>query len=62
MITLYRVYDHTTQTTLAQGIISHEQAQEILHFLKLESPNCELEIEAYTKYTVRGMGRDPDLH
>jgi hypothetical protein len=62
MITLYRIYDHTTQNTLANGISDYEQAYTILGFLKLEYPSDELEIETYTKYTVKGLGRDPDLH
>lgn len=62
MITLYRIYDHTEKNTLASGIPTLEQAHEVLHFLKLESPSNEIEIESYTKTSVRGLGRDPDLH
>ena len=62
MITLYRIYDHTTQNTLASGIPTLEQAHEVLHFLQQDAPGNAIEIESYTKYTVRGLGRDPDLH
>ena len=62
MITLYRIYDHTDQNTLASGIPTLEQAHEVLHFLKLEYPNNTIEIESYRKSSVRGLGRDPDLH
>lgn len=62
MITVYRIYDHTTQNTLANGISTLEQANEILHFCCLDAPNNEIEIETYTKSSVRGLGRDPDLH
>ena len=63
MITLYRIYDHTTQNTLANAIPSLEQANEVLHFLLLDTPTNELEIESYTQSPVRkGFGRDPDLH
>lgn len=62
MITLYRIYDHTDKNTLANGISDYEQAYVILGFLELEFPKNTLEIETYTKYTVKGLGRDPDLH
>ena len=62
MTNLYRIYDHTTQNTLANAIPSLEQAQEVLMFLQQDAPNNELEIEEYRKYTVKGLGRDPDLH
>jgi len=62
MITLYRIYDHTTMNILANGIGSLEQATEILYFCKQDEPNNEIEIETYTKSSVKGMGRDPDLH
>ena len=63
MITLYRIYDHTTQNTLANAIPSLEQANEVLHFLRLDTPTNELEIESYTQsHTRPGFGRDPDLH
>jgi hypothetical protein len=63
MQTLYRIYDHTTQNILANAIGSHEQAQEVLHFLRLDAPTHDIEIESYTQSSVKpGFGRDPDLH
>lgn len=63
MVTYYRVYDHTSQNTLASGISSLEQATEVLHFLQLEYPHNEIEIESYVRSSVKsGFGRDPDLH
>ena len=62
MITLYRIYDHTTQNILANGIGSLEQATEILFFCKQDEPTNDIEIETYTKPSVKGLGRDPDLH
>lgn len=63
MLTLYRIYDHTTKNTLANAIPSHTQAQEVLMFLQADAPTNELEIESYTQSTVKpGFGRDPDLH
>jgi hypothetical protein len=62
MITLYRIYDHTTQNILANAIPTLEQAHEVLHFLQQDAPGNELEIESYTKSSVKGLGRDPDLH
>ena len=62
MTNLYRIYDHTTQNTLANAIPTLVQAQEVLMFLQQDDPQNELEIEEYRKYTVKGLGRDPDLH
>ena len=62
MTNLYRIYDHTTQNTLANAIPTLVQAQEVLLFLQQDAPQNELEIEEYRKYTVKGLGRDPDLH
>lgn len=62
MTNLYRIYDHTTQNTLANAIPTLVQAQEVLMFLQQDAPQNELEIEEYRKYTVKGLGRDPDLH
>lgn len=60
--TLYRIYDHTDKNILANGL-DQEQAHQVLHFLKLEYPHNELEIESYTQSAIKpGLGRDPDLH
>jgi len=47
---------------LANGIGSLEQATEILYFCKQDEPDNDIEIETYTKSSVKGLGRDPDLH
>ena len=47
---------------LANGIGTLEQATEILFFCKQDAPGNEIEIEEYTRATVKGLGRDPDLH
>ena len=62
MLTVYRIYDHTDSETLADGIGDASQAYETLQLYQLQYPTHELEVETYTKYTVRGLGRDPDLH
>lgn len=62
MLTLYRIYDHTDKEILADHIQTYEQAHETLQLYKLQYPSNELEIESYTKYLVKGLGRDPDLH
>ena len=62
MIDLYRIYDHTEQNMLANAIPTYEQAYTVLGHLKLEFPTNELEIEHYTRATVKGLDRDPDLH
>ena len=60
--TRYRIYDHTEKNTLANAL-DLEQADQVLHFLKLEYPNSILEIESYTDTSVKsGFGRDPDVH
>jgi hypothetical protein len=48
-MTEYRIYDITSQNTLANAIPSLEQAEEILRILKLEFPTDEMVIESYTK-------------
>lgn len=62
MITCYRIYDHTDQETLADSLDNIDQANETLYLLQLQYPYHDLEIEKYTKYLVKGLGRDPDLH
>ena len=62
MITLYRIYDHTDKNILANAL-TQEQAHQVLHFLKLEYPSHEIEIESYSQSKIKpGLGRDPDLH
>ena len=63
MITLYRIYDATDNEILADHIDSYEQAHETLQLYLLQYPQNTLEIEQYTKSSVKpGFGRDPDLH
>ena len=59
---LYRIYDVTNSTTVANAIPEHNQALEVLQLYELDNPQNKYEIESYTKYTVTGLGRDPDLH
>jgi len=62
MLKQYRIYDHTDNETLADSIDDYAFAEETLYLLKLQHPHNHLEIEEYIKYTVKGLGRDPDLH
>lgn len=63
LLTLYRVYDATANSTLASGIDNYEFALQTLELYRLEYPSNVIELETYTKNTVRpGFGRDPDLH
>jgi len=63
LLTLYRIYDHTSKTILAMGMDDYEFAQQTLELYRLENPGHELELEPYTHQTVKpGFGRDPDLH
>ena len=59
---LYRIYDTTNSTTVANAIPEHTQALEVLQLYQLDNPSHTYEIESYTKYSVTGLGRDPDLH
>ena len=63
VITVYRIYDHTEQQTLANNIDNYEFALQTLELYTLELPGHELELETYTRKPLRpGFGRDPDLH
>lgn len=63
MVTYYRIIDlDRCGQILANAIPTYEQALEVLHFLKKDYPECDLAIEEYRKPTVKGLGRDPDLH
>ena len=62
MLDQYRIYDHTDKETLADSIDDYAFAEETLYLLQLQHPHHELEIEKYIRYTVKGLGRDPDLH
>jgi len=59
---MYRVYDSTDNETLADGIDDYSFALETLHLLQLQYPQNHLDLEEYIKYTIKGLGRDPDLH
>jgi len=64
MVRFYRIIDtDRCGQILAESIPTWEQAEEILHFLRLDYPDCAFEIESYNKSLVKpGFGRDPDLH
>lgn len=62
MLKHYRIVDSCCNETLANALASYEQAHETLLLLQTEYPKHTLEIEEYTIYTVKGLGRDPDLH
>ena len=61
MIDLYRIVVERTGELLANNM-SMDEAQETHHFLELDHPQEVLKIERYSVSTVRGLGRDPDLH
>ena len=63
MVTYYRIIDvDRCSQIVANSIPELSQAQEILHFLQKDYPDSTFDIESYTVYTVKGLGRDPDLH
>ena len=61
MIDLYRIVIERTGVTLANGMDS-VQAYETHAHLELDYPLEVLVIERYSVSSVRGLGRDPDLH
>ena len=61
MLTLYRIVIERTGETLANGMDS-VQAYETHAHLELDHPEETLIIERYSVSSVRGLGRDPDLH
>ena len=61
MIDKYRIVIERTGATLACNMDVNE-AQETHHFLELDHPQEVLVIERYSVSSVRGLGRDPDLH
>ena len=61
MINKYRIVIERTGATLACNM-DVDEAQETHHFLQLDHPQEVLVVERYSVSTVRGLGRDPDLH
>ena len=58
----YRIYDHTDGETVANSLHDYTQAWELFQLLVQQYPTHDLEIESYTYYPIKGLGRDPDLH
>jgi hypothetical protein len=61
MLKLYRIINSDLET-VANHLDSDRLAQEVLDYYRTNYPNDQFELESYTQSTVRGMGRDPDLH
>jgi len=61
-LTNYRVIDTDLNQVVANALPSYEAAYEIATMYKLDYPNSTFTVESYTLYTVKGLGRDPDLH
>ena len=61
MLTLYRIVIERTGVTLTNGM-DNAQAYETHAHLQLDHPQEDLVIERYSVSSVRGLGRDPDLH
>jgi hypothetical protein len=63
MIEKYRIVDVDSGEILANSLLTIEEADQMIHFLKLDHPKSRLEIERYMVSAVKpGFGRDPDLH
>jgi hypothetical protein len=61
MLKLYRIINSQLET-VANHLDNDRLAQEVLDYYRTNYPNDVFELESYTQSTVRGMGRDPDLH
>ena len=62
MVTYWRIIDLTVDAIVAESLPDINFANETLSFLKRDNPTHKFEVVAYSKPTVTGMGRDPDLH
>jgi hypothetical protein len=63
--TLYRIIDNRDNSLRANGIPSREDAVETVAIYLQNDRDASANrysIESYTVYTVKGLGRDPDLH
>lgn len=49
-------------TRVESNIPAEDQAETFLQFLKDKNPHETYSIERERIYTVKGLGRDPDLH
>ena len=57
----YHIVDRNG-TRVEENIPTEDQAYTYLEFLKGQHPHEEYSVEQERIYTVKGMGRDPDLH
>ena len=62
MLTLYRIIDNTENAILAEDIGDYDHAFQSLCFLREKNPSNDIILEEYQVQTVKGYGRDPDLH
>lgn len=63
--TLYRIIDKQDNSLRANAIPDEHTAQETVNIYNSAdgvAHSDRYSIESYTVYTVKGMGRDPDLH
>lgn len=57
----YHIVDRTN-TRVEENIPALDQAETYIEFLKQQNPHETYSIEQERVYTVKGLGRDPDLH
>lgn len=57
----YHIVDRNGKR-VESNIPDEHQAETVLNFLKEQKPHEEYSIEQEQFYTVKGLGRDPDLH
>ena len=63
--TLYRIIDNTDNSIRANSIPDEHTAQETVSIYEQADGvpySDRYTIESYTVYSVKGLGRDPDLH
>tara|TARA_B110000438_G_scaffold153916_1_gene147869 strand:- start:459 stop:650 length:192 start_codon:yes stop_codon:yes gene_type:complete len=60
--TIYKVIETVTQNVELIDCSSKSEAYEVMQQLQDANPNGIYEIVSDIKYTVKGLGRDPELH
>ena len=60
MITKYRILDNLDNEI--DVVITIEEADQYIQTMRAVKPHLELRYETFEISTVKGLGRDPDLH
>jgi len=60
--TVFKIIETVTQKVELIGCSSETEAYEVMQQLQDANPRGVYEIVSETLYTVKGLGRDPELH